>query len=268
MSGKTITMHFVNALRTEGASLLTRHGEDAATAQRGGETFAFRVLKHIGGTMLYIKKDALNRVHRNHSVIRGNHKATTETVEELALKYDMSSRQIYSIITATRGLATSKRPTSNSGIQCIAIEAARLLLKVGISPDDAANAARGLTSVIMARFGGKAFYVPKATYLKTEQKYAEIWRQYLAGVDFEELATHFELSERQVRNIISARSRNNRPESPIADLSQLKRRVLAVSANCKGLNAEIDGLLTSAANSVEQAQEVLKAMVSDTRERL
>lgn len=253
MNGKMNATHFMDVLQAEGSALLIRHGKDAATAQMKSEELVFRILEQIGGTSLYIKKDVHNRIRRHHVAIRDDYKATTETIEELALKYGMSNRHIYSIVTAARDLTNSKIQTSNSAIRCIAIEAARMMIEIGILPDVAANAACVLIGAIAAKFGGKVLYIPKAAYLKAERKHAEIWRQHQAGVSFEGLAIRFDLSERQIRCIISRHSGRNKAEMSVAGLSQLRRRIFDVAASCKGVNSEVDGLLASAVDSVNRA---------------
>lgn len=269
MNEQAISTSFVRTLQVEGAALLARHGEDIATSTRGGEEFAFHVLDRIGGSAMYFKKGASETTHQKHAAICENHKATAESIEELALKYDMSNRQIYNVIRATSDLTTSKRPASNLGIQCIAIEAARMLLKAGISPNDAACAARGLTGIIVAKFGGKTFYVPKAIALKTAQKHAEIWRQYQLGATYKDLAIRFELSERQIMSIVSSYAHKERKGGGISltTLSLLKRRILDVALNNKGVNPDIDSLLAAAADNVGQAQIIVGSSQEHLKER-
>ena len=125
-------------------------------------------------------------------------------------------------------------------------------------PNDAANAARGLTGIIAAKFGGKVLYVPKATQIKTEERHAEIWRQYQAGTGFEELATNSGLSERQVRSIVTTYSSKNRTGAVAGKLSLLNKRILEVAANCRE-DPEVHALLEMAVNNVSQAHKKIAA---------
>lgn len=247
----------LKVLISEGTALLSRHGENTATAESGGEEFAFWVLTHFSGQKVYFPKFTTDAARKRFAVISDDVQASRQSAVEIVRKYGISMTVAYQIIKQTRDLAANSQD-AHYVVKGVAIEACRMLLKHGVAPSDAVVAARGFAGVLVAKWGGQWMSFPRLETIKAQKRTGDIVRQYQSGVPCGDIARRYGLSFVRIYQIIDEFCRENGMEPPQRKkqknaLSALRRRILDVAKPYMGKDAEIYGLLESAAKAVDQA---------------
>jgi Mor family transcriptional regulator len=248
----------LDTLISEGAALLARHGEDTATAERGGKDFAFCVLTYFSAQKVYFPKFTYDAARKKMAAISEDVQQNRQSAAEIVKIYGITMTLAYQIIKQTRNLAANGQD-AHYVVKGIAIEAARMLMKYGVAPSDAVVAARGLAGVLVAKWSGQHLSFPRLEIIKAQKRYDDIIRQYCADVPCAEIASRYGLSFVRVYQVINDYCRKSGIESPSVKnrsntLGTLKIRILEVAASYSGKSAEICGLLESAADTIGRAQ--------------
>lgn len=87
------------------------------------------------------------------------------------------------------------------------------LSQEGIAPDAASRVAGAVTDRISEQFGGIGVYIPKCSDRRTQDRDAEIVREF-TGNNTDELAARYHLTEVRIRQILK-REREKRTRAPL-----------------------------------------------------
>lgn len=264
MEGKTAYIKCSQVMETlvnEGAALLTHHGEDVETAERGGKEFAYCVMTHFSAQKVYFPKFTVDAARKRLKAISDDVQETRKSAAEVAKEYGINITVAYQIIQQTMDLTTNGGADAHCITRGIAIEAARMLITHGVAPSDAATAARGFASVLVARWGGMFLSFPKLEIVKAHQRIEAIVKRYRAGVPISEISAKYGLTLARTYQVINKYCQKNGMEPPRARnrksaLFTLRKKILEVAKPYKGQNEKVYTLLESAADNVAQALEI------------
>jgi Mor family transcriptional regulator len=250
----TQAIRFIEILLNEGIAILSRHGETADNAYKLSRKFVVDVHQQLTGALMYFGKNSLFDTQMRHLGIKEDfHNGTT--IEQLAFKYNLSSRQIYTIVHHKKNLAPDKAVTT--GAPAMAILATRMFMKAGLEQDNAVSAARGLLVVVSAKMGGTAPYITNPRFVEGIIKQIEIARYHQAGKSIGSLAAHFQLTAEEISAIVK-----NHPAATMPDASELpkiKTRLFNITTSFSGFD-EVNTLLEEATERISRAEEVIKKL--------
>ena len=261
MNNNYVKWHAVlETLISEGAALLARHGEDTATSERGGKDFAFCVITHFSAQKVYFPKFTKDAARKRMAAISEDVQQNRQSASEIVKTYKVNMTLAYQIIKQTKDLAAGTQD-AHYVIKGIAIEAARMLIKHSVAPSDAVVAARGIAGLLVAKWSGQYLSFPRLEIIKAQKRSEDIIRQYKANVSCAEIATRYGLSFVRVYQVIEDYCRKNGIDTPriknrLNTFLTLKRRILEVAVNYRGVSAEVCTLLESAADKISKAGEV------------
>lgn len=247
-------IRFVKTLMNESTAMLVRHGGSLTAARKLSGAFIIEVCRQFKSEYIYFGKNSAFDTQMRHLAIKEDF-FNGNTIDQLAIKYSLSTRQIYNIVHDKKDLAPVKAATTTAPV--IAILASRMLMKVGIEQDDAVSAARGLLAVVAAKFGGRAIYIIDPRFVPGIIKQIEIVRYHRAGKSLCSLAAHFCLSVEEIQDILK-----NHPAATMPDASELpkiKTRLFNMAASFSNY-AEINTLLESATENISRAEEIVRKL--------
>lgn len=253
-------------LSEEGTAVLARHGEDRSTAERGGCEFASRVMQLLQKRQVYFPKHTLQAVKAKNAAIKREFEASEESVKTLAKRHGISVVQAYNIIRSREETSKPLKPQAYSAVICITMEAARMLIKHGVTPVDATEASRGIAAVICARWSGRIIYFPTPEYLSSiKDRRQQLWDLVQEGVPLNEIARRCGVTPagigETVRKMIAekggATPRGNKRKKA---LYELRKRILGLAETYIGKNEQVSELLKSAAERVDKAREAVEPL--------
>lgn len=211
---KKIYDYFVN----EAVALLLRQGESLENAQKQAETFAARVSEKIGGAQLYIPKNTFAKTAQRKAALKAECKATIESVPEFARRNNISTVWAYYILRESTG--DSPGTNNSPEVSIIIVESTRMLIKTGVSVQDAAFMSKDFVHVMLAKLGGKTIYIPSAKLFSTCKRVEGIWKQYQAGHELSDIAERYGITPVAVSQLVRARCK----ESGIATPEERKKK--------------------------------------------
>ncbi len=247
-------IRFIEILMNESTAMLTRHGELLKNARLLSRDFIVDVHRQLSGSVMYFGKNTAYEMQMKHWAIQEDFHYGN-TIDQLAIKYSLSTRQIYTIVHHKKDLTPAKAATT--GAPLMAILATRMLMKAGIKQEDAVSAARGLLAVVVAKLGGTAPYITNPRFVEGIIKQIEIVRYRQAGKSIGSLAAHFQLTAEEISTIVK-----NHPTATMPDASELpkiKTRLFNLATSFSGF-AEINTLLESATENISRAEEIIKKL--------
>ncbi|MBI2354261.1 MAG: hypothetical protein HYV06_04385 [Deltaproteobacteria bacterium] len=248
------SIRFIETLMKDSSAMLIRHGESRPDAQQLSRDFALEISRKLSGGLMYFGKNTYLEAHARHGQIRDDYREGA-TIEQLAEKYSLSTRRIHSVIHELKNTPPAKAATT--GAPAIAVIAARMMMKIGLDQNDAANAARGLLAVIAAKFGGTALYIPKQNKIQAIIRDIEIFRAHRAGKSITTLTEYFQLSEEEIKTVIEYYPAPKLSEGRLTELSLINGWILEVAATCRE-DPEMHAPLEIAADNVAKARNVAK----------
>ena len=240
-------IRFIEILLNESATLFIRHGENRQIAEKMSRAFVIDALRHLESNLVYLGKNTLLDARLRHDFIRDDHAAWV-TIEQLAASYNLSTRQIYTIVFYKKVDEASKAARAVAPV--IATSAARMMIKIGVQPNDAIEAVRGMLAVISVKTGGNGVYIPKTDNIKKIIRDIEIIKMHRAGRGVSGLSRFFNLTKQETQEVI-----DNYPVEPLAarnSLSLLKKRILNIVDEFNEVSPATCRLLEAAADSVEK----------------
>lgn len=247
----------IETLMNESRAMLLRHGETVPTARKTSQDFVVEVCRQLQGGTMYFGKNSASDTRMKHLAIKDDFQIGN-TIEQLATKYSLSTRQIHTIV--HRKYDTESPKATTAGAPTLAILATRMMMKIGIEQDDAVSASRGLLAVVAAKLGGTAAYIPTPRFAVGIIKQTEIIRYYKAGESIESLTAHFGLSAEEIRNIIKNYPAAIMPDS--SELPKIKTRLFNLASSFND-HPEIKFLLETAGDTVMQAQKAIKEGIQE-----
>jgi Mor family transcriptional regulator len=240
----------------QSAEILFRHGETRTDAEKLSRDFALEVCRRLASTTMYSGKNTYREAEAKYKLIRDDHQ-NNKTIEQLSIKYHLSTRRIYDILYHMKGKDAAKAATT--GAPAMAVIATRMMIKIGLGQEDAASEARGLLAVIAAKFGGTAFSIPKENSVRRIIRQIEVYRLHKAGKSISKLAGIFELPEQDITTIIEQYPVSRLTVSKTG-LMLLNKRVLEVAGEYGEFNPEVSRLLSVAAENVNRACKIIAVL--------
>lgn len=248
------SIRFIEILMNETTAMLARHGEALPDARKLSRTFILEVCRQFKSNLIYFGKNSAFETQMRHWAIKEDFH-NGNSIEQLAFKHSLSTRQIHTIVHHKKDLTPVKTKTTAAPV--VAILATRMFMKAGLEQEDAVSAARGLLVVIAAKLGGTAQHITNPRFAEGIIKQIEIVRYYKAGKSVGSLAAHFGLPPEEIRDIVK-----NYPAATIPDASELpkiKKNLLNMAASFSGYS-EINTLLESATENISRAEEIIKKL--------
>lgn len=144
-----------------------------------------------------------------------------------------------------------------------------MLINAGMSKEDAANAARGLTAIIVARFSGILISIPKIDKISSIIRNIYIVRLYKSGKGVKKIAKQFTLSEQETAAIIETHPPLTVPGTK--ELPILRKQLFKIAEAFCNYTAitqtddipeyvEIKTALESATNEIGRAEQILNRL--------
>ncbi len=251
------SIRFIEILMNESTAMLTLHGELLKNAKLLSRDFVVEVHRQLTGSVMYFGKNtAYEKKMKYWSIQEDFHYGST--IDQLAIKYSLSTRQIYTIVHHKKNLTPTKAVTT--GAPLMAILATRMLTKAGIKQEDAVSAARGLLAVVAAKLGGTAPYISNPKFVEGIIKQIEIVRNHQAGKSIGSLAAHFQLIAEDIRTIVESHPAAIMPDA--SELPKIKTRLFDMAASFNEYT-EINTLLKSATDQISRAEEIIAKLNVD-----
>lgn len=268
--GGVVNIRFIETLLNESFLLLTRYGETRADAERLARRFVLSFCQKAGGQNIYFPKSLKGDFQSKYAAIRKEFR-TGSSIQELVDKHELSGSRIYEIIkmkdTDPAGKDTSIR-------QVLLIETVRMLAKVGIEKEDALNAAKGLTAVILTRCNGLIFSLPSLEGTEILLRNIEIYRRHKTGKSICTIAKQFGLSEPEIVAIIEAHPPMEVPGTKQLPILRKQLFTMAESfrayagTNLPDTAVEVYTLLEAASNKISRAEQIMKKLEGEKPHRL
>lgn len=255
VSSKTngAAIKFVKALLDESTALLIHLGQTQRHAEKLSQKFIFESCRMYGGKLLYFGKNSRVEAQQRRQQIRDDFNRGAD-IKDLVAKYQLSDRRIYSICHEIQDTVPAKATTR--GAAFIAIPAARMFMKAGEPPDDAARATRGLLSTITARFGGRQFHLPQGKNLVRILRMIDVHRLCSAGYSYL-AAERYSLTADQITEILAAYPTATLPD--ITDLPKIKTRLFNYSKAFSDYT-EVSEILHETAERISRAEEIISRL--------
>lgn len=247
-------IRLIETLMSAATAMLARHGDPLPDAKKMSEVFIIEVCRQLKSELIYFGKNSAFDTQMRHWAIKEDFR-NGATIEQLAFKHSLSTRQINTIVYHKKDLTPIKAATT--GAPVVAILATRMMMKAGLEQDDAVSATRGLLAVIATKLGGTAQYITSPRFAEGIIKQIEIVGHYQAGKSIESLAAHFGLLPEEIRDILK-----NYPQATMPDASELpkiKTRLFNMVSSFSGY-PEINTLLESAVQNISRSEEIIKKL--------
>jgi len=263
MSRKTIPVNYdlqknndacirlVKILMEESRAMLIRHGETIDSANRLSRGFVIDLCHHLGGVLFYLKKQYYANKKELSKTVKSRLEQG-EKIENLADEYGISTRRIYQI---KKAVIDELPVTDKNEANCaFALTAARMLIKSGVSHQDAVSAARGLIAVVAARVGGHTVYIPIKKTARGILNQLEIYQAFQAGKSIRQLAAAYSMPTEEITTMI-----NNIPVfiPSSSDFPAIRTRLLDVAGRFKDFE-EVSILIGDAVERIGRAERIIE----------
>ena len=251
---------------SEAEKLLINHGEDKATSARCAQACVERIIAAVGGGQFYFPKWTNEQARTKNAEIKNELLNSRESIRAIASRHGITEVTAYKILKETYNVVPSQRTSSHDVVEAFAIEAAKMLMKIGISPGDAVLAARGYTAVLIAHFGGRTIYLPSVKSIEAQRLEKQIVAMHLSGMSAKQIGVRLNITDAWVGQVIKRHCAATGESSPkhkryMESILQTKRRVLELADSYRATNSDSSTLFRQAAALIEEAHGKLKVVM-------